>query len=148
MPFSNVRMMAEYASLSLMPRRTAMLLATSFGFISLFLSAVGMYGVLAYLVSQRTREIGIRIALGCTNQGIFRLVLREGLLLVAIGLGIGLGGAIALRRILESQIYGLTAMDPRVIVVVVMVLGAIALAACSLPAQRAMRVNPSSVLNS
>jgi predicted permease len=148
MPFSNVRMMAEYASLSLMPRRTAMLLATSFGLISLFLSAVGMYGVLAYLVSQRTREIGIRIALGCTNQGIFRLVLREGLLLVATGLGIGLVGAIALRRVLESQIYGLTAMDPRVMVVVIVTLGAIALAACSLPAQRAMRVNPSSVLNS
>ena len=112
MPLSNVRTMTEYTSLSLTPRRAAMLLATAFALISLFLSAVGIYGVLAYVVTQRTREIGIRIALGSTGRGIFNLVVREGLSLVTAGLVIGFAGALGLRRTLQGQIYGLGAMDP------------------------------------
>jgi len=146
MPFANVRTMAEYASLSLMSRRAAMLLAISFGLISLFLSAIGIYGVLAYLVTQRTREIGIRIALGSTARGIFKLVLREGLLLVGSGLVLGLAGTVVLRRSLQSQIYGLGAMDPVVIGLVMATLGMIAIAACSLPARRATQVDPVAVL--
>jgi len=146
MPFSNVRTMTEYASLSLMSRRAAMLLAISFGFISLFLSSIGIYGVLAYLVTQRTREIGIRIALGSTARGIFRLVLREGLLLVACGLVLGVAGTVALRRSLQSEIYGLGAMDPMVMGIVMATLGIIAVAACSLPARRATQVDPVAVL--
>jgi predicted permease len=147
MPLSTVRTMTEYISLSLMSRKAAMMLAISFGLVSLFLSAIGIYGVLAYLVTQRSREIGIRIALGSTTQRIFRLVLREGLWLVAGGLVLGFAGAFALRRALESQIYGLGALDPMVIGLVVVTLGLIALAACSLPARRATRVDPVSVLN-
>ena len=147
MPLSNVRTMREYVSLSLMSRKAAMMLAMSFGLLSLFLSAVGIYGVLAYLVTQRTREIGIRIALGSTTRGIFKLVLREGLWLVAGGLVLGFAGAVAVRRALETQIYGLGVMDPIVIGLVVVTLGMIALAACSLPARRATQVDPVTVLN-
>lgn len=147
MPLSNVRTMTEYVSLSLMSRKATMMLATSFGLLSLFLSAVGIYGVLAYLVTQRSREIGIRIALGSTTRGIFKLVLREGLWLVAGGLVLGFAGAVALRRALETQIYGLAVLDPRVLGLVVVTLGLIALAACSLPARRATHVNPVTVLN-
>ena len=124
-----------------------MLLAISFGCVALFLSAVGIYGVLAYLVAQRTREIGIRIALGSTPSGVFRLVLREGLRLVGGGLVLGLAGAFALRRALENQIHGVRSADPLVIGIVIAMLGAIALAACVLPARRATRVDPAVVLN-
>ena len=123
------------------------MLATSFGLLSLLLSAVGIYGVLAYLVTQRSREIGIRIALGSTTRGIFKLVLREGLWLVMGGLVLGLAGAVGLRRALESQVYGLGVMDPVVIGAVVVSLGMIGLIACLLPARRATRVDPVTVLN-
>lgn len=147
MPVSNVRTMGEYTALSLMPRRAAMVLATSFGAISLLLAAIGIYGVLAYLVTQRTREIGIRMALGSTTHHIFTLFLREGLLLVVIGLVPGFAAILALRQILQSQIVGLSAMDPFVIAAVMTALGITALAACSLPARRAIRVDPVVVLN-
>jgi putative ABC transport system permease protein len=146
MPLADVRTMQERVALSLMSRRAAMLLAISFGLISLFLSAIGIYGVLAYLVTQRSREISIRIALGGTPRSIFRLVLREGLWLVGIGFVLGLAGTFALRRILEGQLYGLGAMDPRVMAGVIILLGIIALAACSLPARRATRLDPVTVL--
>jgi predicted permease len=147
MPLSNVRTMTDYAALSLMSRRAAMTLATAFGLVSLFLSAIGIYGVLAYVVTQRSREIGIRIALGSSTRGIFKLVLREGLWLVVFGLILGFGGTIALRRALQTQIYGLGALDPAVIASVLMILGTSALAACSLPARRATKVDPMTVLS-
>ena len=117
--------------MSLLPRRTAMILATSFGIVALLLAAIGMYGVLAYLVAQRTREIGVRLALGSTTRGIMRLVLREGAALVVSGLAIGLVGALALRTVLASQIFGLGALDPLVIGAAVFVLGATAFVACA-----------------
>ena len=134
--------MQERADLSLTSRRVAMLLALSFGAVALFLSAVGIYGVLAYLVAQRTREIGIRIALGSTAGGVFKLVLREGAALGGSGLALGLAGAFALRRALENQIYGVGPTDPLVLCGVVATLGTIALAASVLPARRATRVDP------
>jgi putative ABC transport system permease protein len=124
-----------------------MVLAASFGFVSLFLSAIGIYGVLAFLVSQRSREIGIRIALGSTQRGIFVLVVREGLALVGIGLCLGVVGTVALRQVLQSRIYGLGPMDPIVMGTVMIVLTLIALTAASLPARRATRVDPLTVLN-
>jgi len=139
--------MEQYTAMSLMPRRTAMILATAFGIVALLLAAIGMYGVLAYLVAQRTREIGVRLALGSTTRGIMRLVLREGAALVASGLAIGLVGALALREVLASQIFGLGALDPMVIGAAVFVLGATAFVACALPARRAAQVNPAIALN-
>jgi putative ABC transport system permease protein len=147
MLLSFVRTMDEYTALSLMPRRTTMLLATGFAIISLFLSAIGIYGVLSFLVTQRFREIGIRIALGSTSLRIFALVLREGTLLVAGGLVLGIIGAAWLDQALQNQIYGLQTLDPVVTAIVISILGLIALAACWLPARCAMHVDPVKVLN-
>jgi ABC-type antimicrobial peptide transport system permease subunit len=122
------------------------MLALAFGGLALFLSAIGVYGVLTYLVTQRRREIGIRVALGCTEAGIVKLVLREGLLLLAIGLLVGFAGAAALRKVVANQIYGVRPLDPLVLGGVAVLLGIIALAACALPARRAVRVDPVAVL--
>jgi predicted permease len=123
------------------PRLLAVLLGL-FGTMGLVLGALGIYGVLAYLVTQRRREIGIRIALGSSARAIFDLVLREGLILIAAGFVIGAVGAIGLRRSLESQLFGVSAGDPVVIVAVTTLLALVATAACALPARRATRIDP------
>ena len=147
-PLFEIRTMDERTQLSLTQRRAAMILGLAFASVALFLSAIGIYGVLTYLVTQRTREIGIRIALGSSAGSVFKLVIREGMLLVAIGLVVGLSGAAGMRSFIQSQIFGVGAMEPSVISLVVAGLTAVALAACVLPARRATRVDPASVLNS
>jgi ABC-type antimicrobial peptide transport system permease subunit len=134
--------MAERVEQSLNPRRAPMLLSLAFGMVALLLASVGIYGVLAYQVSQRTREIGIRMALGGDTRSILQLVLREGVLLVGIGLVAGLVGAVALRSVIASQLYGVGALDPMVILAVTAVLAVAALVACVGPARRAAKVNP------
>ena len=114
---------------------------------ALFLAAVGIYGVLAYLVAQRRREIGIRVALGSTQAGIAKLIRREGVVLSGAGLLLGLAASAALRSAIESQVYGVTALDPRVLGAAAVLLCAIALVACAAPTRRAMRVDPASVLS-
>jgi hypothetical protein len=138
--------MTDRMALSVASRRTAMMLAVGFGAIALMLSAIGIYGVLAYLVAQRRREIGIRMALGSTPGGVARFILAEGLKLSAGGLVVGLVGFAALKRIVASQVYGIGALDPLVIGCAAALLGIIALAACLLPARRAASVNPAIVL--
>jgi ABC-type antimicrobial peptide transport system permease subunit len=123
-----------------------MMLTLAFGGLALFLSAIGIYGVLAYLVAQRRREIGIRVALGSTGAGIVRLVLREGMLLVAIGLAAGLAGAVALQNAVANQVYGVRPLDPLVLGSVAALLGIIALVACVAPARRAVGLDPVRVL--
>ena len=118
---------------SLVDRRTPMVLALVFAGVALFLAAIGIYGVLAYQVAQRRREIGIRMALGSDAGGIFRLVLGEGLQLLGIGFLIGVAGAFAIRRALESQLYGIGPMDPVVLMSVACVLGLVALLASTIP---------------
>jgi ABC-type antimicrobial peptide transport system permease subunit len=108
---------------------------------------IGIYGVLAYVVSQRVREIGIRIALGGTVGRIFTMVLREGFSLVAAGLAFGLAGAVGIRHVIQGQIYGVKPLDPAVIGITMAILGAFALAACVLPARRASLVDPIKVLS-
>jgi len=147
LPLFDVRTMAERTATSLMSRKASMLIALAFGMIALFLSAVGIYGVLAYLVAQRKKEIGIRMALGSTTRQIFQLVLREGMLLVIIGFVLGISGTVVLRRSIENQIYGVQPLDPFVMGAVVVALCAVALVACTLPAWRATRVDPVIVLN-
>jgi ABC-type antimicrobial peptide transport system permease subunit len=117
-------------------------LSLSFGVVALLLSALGIYGVLAYLVTQRTKEIGIRIALGSSAAAIYELVLREGLVLIAAGFALGAAGALALRRSLESQLFGVSASDPAVLGGVTLVLALVAALACALPARRATRIDP------
>lgn len=139
---TDVFSMSERVERSLTPRRAPMLLSTAFGLLALLLASVGLYGVLAYQVSQRTREIGIRLALGSEPTGIVRLVLSEGVLLVALGLVGGFAGAIALRSAIASQLYGVGPLDPLVMTAAVLVLSAVALLACLGPARRAARVSP------
>jgi predicted permease len=134
--------MSERIERSLNPRRAPMMLSLAFGTVALLLASLGIYGVLAYQVSQRTREIGVRMALGSDAAAILRLVLKEGALLVAVGLAIGLAGAVALRNIIASQLYGVGALEPRVLIAVIVVLGVASLAACLGPARRAAKVNP------
>jgi ABC-type antimicrobial peptide transport system permease subunit len=119
----------------------------AFGAVALLLSSIGIYGVLSYLVTQRTREIGIRLALGGTAHDILGLVVREGLLVVVVGLVAGGAGAFMLRRVLEAQLYGIRATDPSVYVSVMAVLGLVATIACLVPGWRAARVNPAAALN-
>jgi len=142
----DVHSMAERIDLSLASRRTSMLLANAFGGVALFLATLGIYGVLAYLVAQRTREIGVRVALGSTRVGILRLVLREGLELVVVGLVFGIVGAASLQRVVATEIYGVRPLDPFVLASVMMLLAIVTLAACVVPARRAMRVEPTVAL--
>ena len=142
LPLYGVMTMKQRVSESLIDRRTPMILSAAFAALALFLAAVGIYGVLAYQVSQRTKEIGIRMALGSDASGIFRLVIAEGVVLLVSGLAVGLGGAFLIRRALQSQLYGIGAMDPVIVSMVALMLGAVTLIACTVPARRAARIDP------
>jgi predicted permease len=144
----DVHSMSERIDLSLAARKTSMLLANAFGGVALFLAMLGIYGVLAYLVAQRTREIGIRVALGSSRGSILKMVLREGLELVAVGLVLGIIAAVSMQKAVASEIYGVRALDPLVLASVMAVLAIVALAACAVPARRAMRVDPIIALRS
>jgi putative ABC transport system permease protein len=146
LPVYDVQTMDERMDKALVNRRSPALLSLSFGALALLLSAVGIYGVLAYVVTLRSKEFGIRIALGGTAASIFRLVLGEGVLLLGAGFLLGAAGAFVLRRGLESQLFGVGPADPRVTGAVVLLLGLVALAACALPARRATLTDPRIVL--
>jgi predicted permease len=146
LPVFEMQPMSYWTDRSVANRRSPALLSIAFGFVALFLSAIGIYGVLAYLVTQRRKEIGIRVALGSSAAGVFRLVLREGLVLVAAGLIVGGIGSVLLRRTLETQLFGVTASNPIVLLLVSAVLAVVALVACAVPARRATRIDPLIVL--
>ena len=140
-PF-DVLTMIERVDRSLVNRRSPVILSLAFGAIALLLSAIGIYGVLAYVVTQRKREIGIRLALGSSGRRIFDLILREGLVLVAAGFALGAVGALALRQSLQSQLFQISATDPMALTGAAAVLTLVAVAACALPARRATRIDP------
>jgi hypothetical protein len=117
-----------------------------FGLVAVFLAVVGLYAVRAYVVARRTREIGIRIALGSTPGGVLRLVLIEGLVLTSAGLAAGLGVAAAVGRIVAGALYEVSPFDPAVFTAAPLLLAAVSLCACYLPARRAMRIQPTSAL--
>jgi putative ABC transport system permease protein len=117
-------------------------LSFAFGIIALLLSAVGLYSVMAYVVTQRTREIGIRMALGAQRRDVLRLMTRYGMVLAVIGVGIGLLLAAVLARVLSSLLIGISVYDLTIFVVVPVLLTIVAVAACLLPARRATRVDP------
>jgi len=110
--------------------------------VALLLGAVGLYGVIAYSVAQRTREIGVRIALGAQRSDVTRLFLREGMSFIVVGLSIGLAGAFAVTGLLSSMLFGVTATDPLTFASAAILLALVAFAACQIPARRATHVDP------
>jgi putative ABC transport system permease protein len=117
-----------------------------FAGLGMFLAAIGVYGVISYAVEQRTHEFGIRATLGARDSDILRLVLREGFLVVLIGLAIGVGATYGATRLIANQLFGVTPMDPATIAVVALVLIIVAFLACYIPAKRAAKLDPLSAL--
>jgi len=146
LPVYDIRTMEQRVRESLSDRRSPMVLALAFGGVALFLAAVGIYGVLAHLVSLRRRELGIRMALGSQARSILRLVLGEGAVMVAVGVALGLLGAWGVGRALQSRLYGVSALDPVVLGAVTVLLSAVSMVACLLPARRATRIDPVAAL--
>ena len=142
LPLSFVRTMDEWVSASAAPSRLNAILMGAFAAVALVLAAIGIYGVLAYSVTQRTQEIGIRMALGAEPAGVVGLIVRDGLRVGVPGVAAGLAGALALSQSLNSLVYGVTVRDPLTYAGVAAVLGVIALAACVVPARTASRVDP------
>jgi len=138
--------MASYVRASLAPARLGAMLLGIFGLLGLGLAAVGVFSVVAYSVSQRTREIGIRMALGAQPGDVTRLVLKEGMIPVGIGIGLGLGAGLALAKLVASLLYGVGATDPITFVSVTLLLAAVAFLACYVPARRATKVDPLATL--
>jgi predicted permease len=146
-PLFDIRTMSERTELALMSRTNTMHLGTLFAAVALFLSAIGLYGVLAYLVTQRTREIGVRLAVGSTPGAIVGLVLREGLSMAIGGVALGAAGTLAFGRLAASQLYGITPSDPWVMLLTTVTLTAVAALACIIPARRAAHVDVMRILS-
>jgi putative ABC transport system permease protein len=145
-PLLNIRTMDDSVSASLSQERFTMLLLGAFAGLALLLAVVGIYSVMSYSVSRRTNEIGIRVALGASRGDVLLLVVRQAMLLALIGSAIGIAGALALSRLMASQLYGVRPTDPVTFVTVAALLMIVALAASYLPARRAMRVEPMAAL--
>ena len=148
LPVYNIRTLEEQKNSSLYTSRMAATLLTVFGLLALGLAAVGLYGVMAYAVNQRTREIGIRLALGAQRNDILRQVLLESMSIVTIGLALGLSGAIAATRLVRNFLYGVTATDLMTFAGAALLLVGVALLANYLPARRASRTDPLVALKS
>jgi predicted permease len=146
LPVFNVRTMADLMSASMARRRFSLLLMSVFAVSALLLAALGIYGVMAFVVSQRAQEFGIRLALGAKPRDILGLAFRPGLILTATGTIVGLAASIAVTRLMSSLLFGVSASDPMTFVVVPVVLGIVTMAACFIPARRATRVSPMEAL--
>jgi hypothetical protein len=148
LPAPAVRPMESLIATSMSVDRFGMIGLVSFAVVGLTLAIVGLYGVMSFLVSRRTGEIGLRVALGASPVAILRLVMRDGLTLTAIGLAIGLGGSLIAARAIRTWLFGVGPNDPVTLLAVVLLLSAIAAVACYVPARRAMNVDPMSALRS
>jgi len=134
--------MNEVIADSLAARRFSMILLGSFALVALVLASVGIYGVLAYLVGQRTHEIGIRMALGAGRYHVLRLVVGQGAKMALLGVALGLAAAMGLTRLMSDMLYGVSATDPLTFTAVAILLLLVALVACYIPARRATKVDP------
>lgn len=142
LPLYNLRTLADQKDGSLHTERLAAALLTLFGLLALLLAAVGIYGVLSYGVTERTREMGIRLAQGAQPRDLLKLVVGQGMLLTLIGLVIGVGASFALTRLAARLLFGVSATDPLTFAVVPLLLASVALLACWIPARRATRMDP------
>jgi ABC-type antimicrobial peptide transport system permease subunit len=142
MPIARVRTMEELVEGSMGQRRLSTVLLGVFAGIALLLASIGIYGVMSYTVTQRTRELGVRVALGASRQSVLRLVLRQGMTLAVLGVAIGLGGAFGLTRLIAAQLFNVRPTDPATFAVVTAALTGVALVATLAPALRATRVDP------
>ena len=138
----NVRTMQDVVASSFAARRLSMMLLSAFAVLALSLACVGIFGVTSYLVGERTREIGVRVALGAQPADVMRLVMGQGLRMALAGVAIGLGAALGLTRLMAEQLFGVSAHDPLTFMGVALLLLLVAVAACYIPARRAMRVDP------
>src|SRR6185369_2991516 len=145
LPVSNMKTQIQQADETLAMERVFAKLLTLFGLVAQQLAAIGLYGVMAYVVSQRTHEIGIRMALGADRRNVLMMVVRQGMVLTLIGVAIGLAAAYVLTKYLESltsMLFGVKPRDPWTFAVIAVVLGVVALIACLVPARRATKVDP------
>jgi putative ABC transport system permease protein len=143
MPVYDLKTMnAHLSGISLLFVRVGAALVGVFGLLGLLLAVVGLYGVISHSVSQRTHEIGIRIALGAQTGDVLRMVLKQGMILTLIGVAAGLATAFAVTRLMSSLLYGVSATDPLTFILISLLLASVALLACYLPARRATKVDP------
>jgi len=141
-----VQTIEQHMALPLFPARTVGWLLGASGIMAVVMTTIGLFGVIAYMVSQRTHEIGVRMALGARRSDVMKLVMGQGIQMTLIGLGIGLCAAFGAARLLAPLLYGIGANDPATMGAVVVGLSGVALLACYLPARKAMRVEPSIAL--
>jgi len=146
LPIENARAMTQLVESSVAQRKLSVRLLSGFAGVALLLAAIGLYGVLAYTVTQRAREIGIRTALGAQRADVIGLVLRQGMTLAGLGILVGVAGAFALTRFIRSMLFGVTPTDPLTFTGIPGLLTTIALLACWLPARRAANVDPMEAL--
>jgi putative ABC transport system permease protein len=142
LPVFNLRTLTEQIEESIFADRLMAVLSAVFGGLAALLAAIGIYGVMAYSVTQRTQEIGIRVALGAQQSDVLKLIVGQGLTLIVAGVGLGIGASFALTRLIASLLYGVGATDPVTFVIVTALLVGIALLACFVPARRASKVDP------
>ena len=141
-PVSSIKTLDQILSTSIAQQRFAMLLFGVFGAVAMILAAVGIYGVMSYAVTQRTHEIGIRMALGAGQRDVLRLIIGHGMILTLIGIAVGLGAAFALTRLMSSLLFGVSVTDLTTFAIFSASLAAVALLACAVPARRALKVDP------
>jgi len=146
LPMSNISPMEELIEGSTGPRRFSMVLLAIFSGLAAVLAAIGLYGVMSFTVTQRSKELGVRLALGAVPGDVLKLVLNQGMRLVVVGVGIGLTAALVLSRVLESMLFNVSATDPLTFVLISLLLLGVTLLATWLPARRATRVDPVVVL--
>jgi putative ABC transport system permease protein len=137
-----VQTMNEVLSNSLAPRRLSMILLAAFAALAVAMSCVGIFGVTSYLIGERTREIGVRMALGAQRSDVLRLVVGQGARMVFLGVLIGIAASLALTRLMSNQLYGVSARDPITFIGVAVVLLIVAVFACYIPARRATTIDP------
>jgi putative ABC transport system permease protein len=141
-PMSRIRTLDALVAESMGQRRLSMVLLGVFAGLALLLASLGIYGVMSYSVAQRSRDLGVRMALGAARGSVLALVMRQGIVLAAAGIGVGLVGAFALTRLISSQLYSVRPTDPATFAGVALLLGGIAVLATFIPALRATRVDP------